>query len=130
MSGLKITERQMRALNRIGNIVLPKNEPFPSFEETGCARYLGRALANAYPHDRADMLLLLNALAFMPGFVLRFLVRKMETSAESGTLFRKLNFGLKGVLYTLYYSEWVEEHYSGTAPVRIVGYKINRVELD
>ncbi len=125
-----VTERQIRALNRIGNIVLPKNEPFPSFEETGCARYLGRVLANAYAHDRKDMLFLLNVLAFMPGFVLKFLVRKMEASEKSGTLFRKLNFGLKGVLYTLYYSEWVEEHYAGTAPVRIIGYKIHRVGLE
>jgi hypothetical protein len=128
MSEIIISRRQIRALNRIGNVILPENDPFPSFEQTGCARFLSRALANAYPQDRNDMLFLLNVLSFMPGFVLRFLVKKME-NPESGTLFRKLNFGLKGVIYTLYYSEWVEEHFQGIAPVRIVGYRLHRVGL-
>ncbi len=128
---MRLSNREIRALNRIGDVMVPGDDELPAFSETGCAVHAGELLAFAPPEDVGQLRLLLRILSFMPGFVLRFLVRKMERQDGLpdflAVLFRQLDFAFRGIVFSLYYSEKVSETYSGKTPLEQIGYRIQRV---
>lgn len=121
-----------KSLTRIGDILLPKNGEFPSFSETGSIEHIDELTAYAPEDDISDLNTLLSVLAFMPGFVLKWLVNKMENAQMSNgalaSLFRQLDFGLKGLLFSCYYSEKMGAAYKGKKPLDVIGFSVNRVE--
>ncbi len=123
----------LNGLSRIGDIMVPKNEEFPSFSETGCIEHIDDVVSYAPASDLKDLNLLLSILSFMPGFVLRWLVETMKNSHHKEgkfyDIFRMLDFGLKGIILGTYYSGKVGAHYKGKSPMQIIGCSINRIEV-
>ncbi|MEX0812802.1 MAG: hypothetical protein WD048_11355 [Chitinophagales bacterium] len=127
-----LSKNALKALNRIGDIIIPENGEFPKFSDTASIQHIDDLLAYAPENDIKDLNMLLIILSFMPGFVLAWLVKKMETSRENkgalGTLFRQLDFGVKGLIFSCYYSGKTGDGYNGKNPLDIIGYEIERVE--
>lgn len=127
-----LSKQALKALNRIGDIIIPENGEFPKFSDTASIQHIDDLLDYAPEDDISDLNLLLTVLAFMPGFILSWMVGKMETSRENngplGTLFRQLDFGVKGLVFSCYYSGKMGDTYQGENPLDIIGFSINRIE--
>lgn len=121
-----------KALTRIGDILLPKNGDLPSFSETGSIEHIDNLTQYAPESDISDLNMVLTLLSYMPDFVLKWLVSKMEASLEStgpiASTFRQLNFALRGLLFSCYYSEKMGASFQGRKPLDVIGFKITRVE--
>ncbi len=127
----KLNKTSLKALNRLGDIYCPKNGEFPSYSELGCVQHVNTMVAYTPASDVKDLNLLLNILAYMPTFFLKWLVKIVTNSAKkygSSPLLRQLDFGLKGIILGTYYSGKTGDNYQGKKPLDIIGFSINRIE--
>ena len=122
----------LKAINRIGDILCPKNGDFPSYSETGCVEHVNDMIAYAPESDIGDLNMLLTILAYMPTGVLKWLVKSITASHQKegglSTLFRQLDFGLKGIVLGTYYSGKVGANYKGKKPTEVIDFNITRME--
>ncbi|HXH17580.1 MAG TPA: hypothetical protein VNJ07_00750 [Chitinophagales bacterium] len=127
-----LSPRAKKSLVRIGDILLPKNEDFPAFSETGSIEYIDNLTACAPESDIHDLNRVLSMLSYMPDFVLKWLVSKMVNSHNSNgmlsSVFRQLDFGLRGLIFSCYYSGKTGSHFKGKNPLEVIGFEIKRVE--
>jgi hypothetical protein len=126
-----LSKSAIKALNRIGDLLLPQNGKFPSFSQTGCANNAADVTNFAPEEDIALLNLVLSLLSIAPTGILRWLLKQMDQSHDMseplGTVFRQLNFGLKGIIYGLYYGDKSTNNNVGN-PVDIIDFRINRIE--
>ena len=126
-----LSKKALKAINRIGDIMVPKNGDLPSYSEYGGIEHIDEILRYAPESDMKGLDTVLSILSVMPKFVLSWLVNKMSRSHEKGgglwVILRQLNFGLKGIILSTYYSEKGGSDYKGKTPLEIIGYSINRV---
>ncbi len=122
----------LKGLNRIGDIIAPKNGELPAYSEVGCIEHIDDVAGYAPESDLKDLNLLLTVLSFMPHFVLEWLVKTINNSHQKegglSDLFRLMDFGLKGIVLGTYYSGKVGKNYKGKSPQQIIGFNINRIE--
>lgn len=120
---------QIRALNNLGNVMCPGEDGFPKFSALGAVEHVDYLLEEIPPADLADLKLLLFLLGFMPSFVLRammnFLEKNQDMNGDIGALIRMIRFGLRGIIFSLYYSG-LKGRDSAVAktPVDIIGYNV------
>lgn len=135
MSGLNGLQRT--GLNRLGDCYAPGGKvtaahgsrSFPSFSELGCIEHADRVLDYLPAADRNDLKLLLGILALSPPPVLKGFVWLLEHSESGlfslgpvGSLLRLIRLGLKGLVFSLYYSGMRGSRYTGPTPVELLGY--------
>ncbi len=132
MTSKYLSNSALKTINRIGDMMIPKNGEFPAFSEVGGLEYIDEIVSYAPPADIKDLNLVLTILAFMPNFVLRWLLSKMENSMEStgplAPIFRMLDVGLRGLVFSCYYTEKIPASYKGKKPLDIIGFDLTRVE--
>lgn len=121
---------QKAALNRLGNVICPRNEDFPAFSDLDCVHHAHIVLDELPEQDCSDLKLLLFVLWFMPSPFMRIFLNIVEKlkdmDGEIGTLMRMLNFGLRGVAFSLYYSGMTgPKAVVSKTPVNVVGYSVN-----
>lgn len=123
-----LSNREIKALLKIGDILVPENDPFPSFSQTGCIYHVDDAIKNFDPQDLSDLRLFFRIMSFLPKFMVRFILWWMSRSRIG--LLRLGNLGIRGVVYTLYYSNRVGPDYKGKKIHDIIGYHVNTVPLE
>lgn len=118
-----------KALVRLGDIYLPGDQDMPAFSAAGGIKHVDKYIANAPADDIASLNIVLVILSIMPGFVLRWLVKKLSTAAANngplGTILRQLNIGIRGLLFSCYFNDDVGV--PGKRPIDIIGFNVNRV---
>lgn len=120
---------QIKVIERIGDIMIPKADDFPSFSELGAVYAIDRVMEPAHPQDIKDLGLLLSILGFMPNFVIKFIIN-ISVNAYKGNSFlspllRQLDIGLRGIIYSLYYANMKAENYTGSTPFDVMAYELN-----
>ena len=110
--------RQLGALKRIGDVLLPAGGDFPAFSHTGALAHIDEMMAPAHPDDIRDLKTVLLLLSLMPTPVLAFLLRRcMAAHGQNHWLsvpLRQLDIGLRGIVYSLYYANQCGEDGQGT----------------
>ena len=101
---------QLRAINKIGDAMLPGSDELPRFSRTGCVAQVDRVLDHMPEQDRSDLKLLLTLFAFLPGPLVAYKMRAIEVVADwplpfIGGLVRLVRLGLRGLIMTLYYAD-------------------------
>ena len=123
--------RALKGLMRIGDILIPGNDEFPSFSGFQCMDHIDDLAAFAPRDDIKDLGMVLSILSFLPDFALIALVKKMAKSHQNngpvGTLLRQLNMGIRGIVFSLYYSEKPGFNYKATNPTEQIGFTLNKV---
>lgn len=126
-----LNKAALRTINRMGDIMLPKTKGFPSFSETGCIEHIDDILAFAPPEDISGLNSVLAVLSVFPKVFLLWLIKKMEISHRENRslsfIFRQLDFGLKGIIYTCYYSGKTGKNFKGKNPLDAIGFEITRI---
>jgi hypothetical protein len=124
---------QLKGLVRLGNLMLPRSDEYPSFQELGCIEHIDEIAAYIPEVDLSDLKMLLGLLAVMPKMGLKGLIRMMQSpdpwpEAVASTL-RQMDTGLRGIIMSLYYSGRKGSNYNGQTPLELMGVEIVRVPL-
>lgn len=125
--------RATKGLLKVGEIYCPKNGEFPSFKESAGTAYLNNLVANVPEDDFNSLSLVLAIFSFLPNGILKWIINAATNAQNnpsdgiiSSTL-RQLNIGLRGLCYSIYYSEFTNPNYKGKKPLEVMEYKLNRI---
>jgi len=118
-----LSTTELKALKKIGDIIIPENNPFPSFSQTACIQHIDDVLSFLCDKDLADLKALLRFNAFLPTSIVSLALRLMNSSLLS--IFRLVSLGLKGLIMTLYYSNKTGIDYKGKQPYDIIDYHVH-----
>ena len=123
--------RALKALNRLGDILVPGDDELPSFSEYGGLQHIDKMVSYAPIDDINDLNMALGLLQLMPTFVLKYLVKLMTNSPDNNTPLgmplRLLNLAIRGLVFACYYAERPGPDFRGTDPVDVINFAINRV---
>ena len=102
------SDLSLKGLNKVGDIIVPGDQERAAFSQTNFLKDFYRISSYMNADDREGLKILTTILAFTPGFAIRFLLY-LSSKNDSfpgifGSLLRQINFGLKGVVLTLYYT--------------------------
>lgn len=119
-----MTRWERRTLERAGECWFPGNRRYPSFRALGCVEAADAVLSHASAADRRALGWLLTALGLVPMPVLRSLMVAAASSATRrgplGGVLRELDYGLNGLVTTLYFSGYHGAAYVGRTPVQVM----------
>jgi hypothetical protein len=109
--------RQITAVQRIGDIMIPGGDGLPCYSETGCVAHVDPILEVTPAEDVVGLKILLALLSLFPeGLLVWFLrfVGKVRggTGPLAGAL-RNIDIGLKGLVMSSYYSNRTGPDYRG-----------------
>lgn len=131
MNSKYLSKSALKSLGRIGDLLIPGEGAFPSFTAYGCLDHIDDLVGYVPDDDRSSLNMVLGILSTMPDSVLKWLIKKMASShlnhGPLGDVFRQLNMGIRGIVFSLYYSEKPGENYQGDNPTEMVGFKLNKV---
>lgn len=125
--------RATKGLLKVGEIYCPKNGDFPSFTEVAGTAYLNNLVSNVPPDDFSSLSLVLAIFSFLPNGILNWILNactNAQNNPSDGIIpstLRQLNIGLRGLCYSIYYSEFTNPNYIGKKPLEVIDYKLNRV---
>ena len=120
-----LNKRELKGLKKLGDVICPKNKEFPSFSELGCIEFVDDAVGNLDPYDRNDLKLFLKIASILPKFMLKFVM--IMINRPFMTLLRMGNIGIKGIVYSLYYSGKQGSNYTGKPIFDIINYNVKAV---
>jgi len=128
-----LSSREISSIVRIGDLMIPAYEEFPSFSQLGCVEHIDSVLGYAPEDDIKDLKLLLKSLSLLPDKAISGLVKIIAENKGfpekiAGTL-RLMDTGLRGIVFTLYYSGKTGKDYQGKNPLEIIDYSITRIPL-
>lgn len=107
------TKSHLKGVEKLGRVVMPDDSDFPTFSDIGAEKYLNRMLDYMYEDDRSAILVILKLFSIMPLFKIRWTMSLIESCAKwkgmPGAPFRMLRIALKGLIFTVYYSDVTEE---------------------
>lgn len=122
------TVKQLQAIEKIGDIIVPANGSFPSFSQTGCIEQIDTVMSPAHEEDIKLLGILLYVLRYTPAPLIRGLLNLMGKAERMprwlAPLFRLLNVSLNGIVYSLYYSNMTRASYVGPRPFDAIDYEI------
>ena len=131
MASKILSKSAAKGLTRIGDILIPGDEELPSFSEYMCMEHIDDLVHYAPDDDIKDLGMVLSILSVFPKRILVWLVKKMANAHKNhgpaGTLLRQLNMGIRGIVFSLYYSEKPGADYDGKNPNELIGFTLNKV---
>ncbi len=132
MASKFLNNRAVKGMSRIGDILIPGNSQLPSFSKYQCLDHIDDVLAYAPSGDVSDLKMVLSIFSFLPGNTLRWVVKQMESahkgSGAISSLFRQLNMGIRGIVFSLYYSEKPGTDFHGDNPTEMIGFTLNKIQ--
>ena len=124
-----LSQTELRGLSRLGDIVVPGGYGQPSFSQTGCVSHIDELMAATPPADVKDFKLLMKAFSIAPVFVIRGILKLVDKNNRFpepiAGLLRLLSIGIKGVVFSLYYSNKTREFYQGPSVHESIGYHVH-----
>lgn len=123
------TLRQLRALDKLGNIMIPANSAFPAFSDLGCREHVDVTLTNAHADDIKALQILLTVLAFLPPVIISGILKIAAWGAKFtgivGVPFRLINTSLRGLIFSLYYSNLTRCSYQGATAYTAIDFTLH-----
>lgn len=118
--------RQISGVLQLGDAVIPGDKRFPRFSETEFVREIDRMLDYMESADRDGLGLLMNLFSVTPKWCIRLILKLCEFEQKLpqsiGTPFRLIQLGLKGVIFTLYYSGIDDQEGHGKRIHKLIGW--------
>lgn len=121
-----LSHRHLLAITRIGDLYCPSHPELPSFSDLGVIEHVDQVVGTLPPADLKDLKLLLLLLSYLPTFALAGFVRVLEYAPSVptplGAILRMIRFGLRGIVFSLYYSGLSGRGYTGLVPRERIGF--------
>lgn len=125
--------RATKGLLKVGDFYCPKNGAFPSFSEAAGTAYLNNLVIFVPSDDFSSLNMALAIFSFLPKGIIKWIIDACTNSQKNPSdgiiqsTLRQLNIGLRGLCYSIYYSEFVNPNYTGQKPLELIDYHLNRV---
>jgi hypothetical protein len=123
-----LDRRQLRALEAIGDVLVPGDEDLPSFSRLGCVAHVDRLLDFMPDDDLQGLQGVLSAASFLPRFLVAALLRWLEAGlwppGPWAPPLRVMRMGLRGIVLSLYYSGGSGPSYDGPEPLDVLSYRV------
>ena len=111
-ASVEIKQSHIKGLYKLGKVIIPDFPGFPNFAETQPQKHINGMLDYMYADDRSAILIILSLFSGLPLFVIRWKMLFIDWGARwkgiAGAPFRMLQIALKGLVFTLYYSDFTE----------------------
>jgi len=108
----EIKKSHIKGLYKLGKVVVSDFPGFPTFAETQPQKHINGMVDYMYEDDRSAILIILSLFSVLPLFVIRWKMLFIDWGAKwkgaSGAVFKMLQIALKGLIFTLYYSDFTE----------------------
>ena len=128
---------QIEGAKRCGDVIIPGDgKDFPSFSETGLIRHVDRMLDYMVEDDRDGLALLFGLFAFLPKPAISLIMAMAKAKANAkfpnflGAPLRQIYIGVRGVFFTLYYSNIGNEDGIGKMIMKNIKYETQIVRHD
>ncbi len=119
-------KKQLLGLIKLGDVVIPGDRHLPKFSETEFVLEIDRMLDYMEEEDLEGLKLLMSIFKFTPKVFIRLILQISEYHASTphfiGTTLRLIKLGLKGIIFTLYYSGIKDTEKNGNRIHRIIGW--------
>ena len=123
-----LNARQVRGLERVGDVLLPADGSLPSFSQSGCVEDTAPILMALPERDLKDLRLLLSLLSVCPALVIRMILFAARSERFLpdfvGAKLRMILMGLKGLVMLPYYDVPTEAHGFKIAVKETLGYDV------
>jgi hypothetical protein len=128
-----LSQAELRGLIKLGDIVVPGGYGLPSFSQTGCVSHVDELMAATPSADVKDFKLLMKIFSIAPEFFIRGILKLVDKDSmfpePIAGLLRLLSIGIKGVVFSLYYSNKTRAFYQGPSVHDAMGYHVHCEEL-
>ena len=108
-----LKKSHIKGIEKLGRVVIPHDSDFPAFSEIQAEKFVNRMVDYMYEDDRSAILFILKLFSIMPLFKIRWTMSLIESGSKwkgmLGAPFRMLQIALKGLIFTVYYSDMTEE---------------------
>ena len=126
---------QIKGAKRCGDVIIPGDgKDFPCFSETGLIRHIDRMLDYMVEDDRDGLMLLFGLFAVLPKPAISLIMAMAKANAKFpnvlGAPLRQINIGIRGVFFTLYYSNIGNEDGVGKEIMKNIKYDTQIVRHD
>lgn len=105
----QIKKSHIKGLEKLGKVVIPDYEGFPSFKDVKPEKHINAMVDYMYDDDRAPVMIILSFFSVLPLFIIRWKMLFIDWGASwkgaPGALFRMLQIALKGLVFTIYYTD-------------------------
>ncbi len=102
-----LSSRELKGFLKVADIMACGDEEFPKFSNTDFYKKVDYILEELPKEDYEGIKLLFNIFSFLPIFLITFFVNLTENPFGPAILksnLYKINSGLKGIVFTVYYS--------------------------
>lgn len=98
----------LKGLLKAGDLLIPGDDQFPKFSKANVIQHLPRIMDEMYEDDREGFKALTMVLGILPVFLVRLIMycaaQDNKFPGPLGAIMRQIHVGVRGVLFTLYYS--------------------------
>lgn len=124
-----LNKTQLKALTKIGDIIIPGDKATPRFSQTDFLVHIDRMIKYIPSDDRSGLKLLLTLLNFTPKVLIRLLLILTDYNQKLPTLLgiplRLIQIGIKGLIFTLYYSNLEDKEKSSERIYQAIEWETN-----
>ena len=107
---VELKKSHIKGMYKLGKVIIPEHPDFPSFKELESEKYINRMIDYMYPDDRGALMILLSIFSVLPLFFINWIMLFVDWGAgikgAAGAAFRMLQIALKGIVFTIYYSDF------------------------
>lgn len=104
-----LKKSHLKGMYKLGKVVISDHPDFPSFKEVEPEKHINRMLDYMYDDDRGAILVILSLFSVLPNFMIAGIMSLIDWGAgwkgAPGAVFRMLQIALKGLIFTLYYTD-------------------------
>ena len=105
-----LKKSHIRGFFKLASVMLPEKSEFPEFKSLDPEQYINGMIDYMYSDDRSGILGVLTFFSVLPKFMISLIVRLIISGSNIkggfGALFRMLQIALKGLIFTIYYSDY------------------------
>ncbi|MFZ8934919.1 MAG: aldehyde dehydrogenase family protein, partial [Bacteriovoracaceae bacterium] len=126
MNSRYLNKNQVKGFLKTADILLPGESDLPRFGQTGFGDYLDDILEEAPTNDIQDLKMLFGIFCWLPSFFIKIILLLSEKSDIGPGFWQKnmrlINIGLKGIIFSLYYSRLPDAQRNGERIFESIGW--------
>ncbi len=110
---VKIKKSHLKGMYKLGKVIIAEHPDFPDFKDVESEKHINRMIDYMYDDDRGPILIILSLFSILPTFIIKWKMSFIDWGAKwkgaPGAVFRMLQIALKGLIFTIYYSDPTEK---------------------
>ena len=107
-----IKNSHIKGLYKLGKVVIPDYPGFPAFTDVEPQKHINEMVDYMYEDDRSAILIILSLFSVLPPIIIKWKMLFIDWGAKwkgaPGAVFKMLQIALKGLVFTLYYTDFTE----------------------